>query len=75
MLKEAIESKGTLQVKITQGSQKFPRQWRKFLSLRENKTQLAHFLFKERSSNKYARKLRFGKFVMSHGEECHLLSV
>ena len=68
-------SKGTLQVKITQGSQKCPRQWQKFLSLGENKTQLAHFLFKEWSSKKYARKLRFRKFVVSHGEECHLLSV
>ena len=68
-------SKGTLQVKITQGSQKCPQQWRKFLSLGKDKTQLAHFLFKEWSSNKYAKKLRFRKFVVSHGEKCYLLSV
>ena len=68
-------SKETLQVKITQGSQKCPRQCRRFLSLGQNKTQLAHFLFKEWSSNKYPRKLRFQKFAVSHGEEWHLLSV
>ena len=61
--------------KGTHGSQKCHRQWKKFLSLIKNKTQLNHFLFKEWSSNKYARKLRFRKFVVSHGEECHLLSV
>ena len=39
-------SKGTVQVKIAQGSQKCPRQWKKLLSLGKNKTHLNHFLFK-----------------------------
>ena len=40
-------SKGTLQVKIAHGSQKFPNSRKKLLPLGKNKTQLNHFLFKE----------------------------
>ena len=33
------------------------------------------FFFREWSSNKYARKLGFRKFIVSHDEECHILSI
>ena len=38
---------GTFIVKNITGKQKVPRQWKKFLSVGENKGQLSHFLAKE----------------------------
>ena len=49
---------GTLTVKNITGKQKVPRQWKKVLSVGENKGQLSHFLAKE-------------SLFVSHESECH----
>ena len=54
-------TKGSLQVKITNGSQKCPRQWRKFLSLGENKTQLTHFFIQKMVFEQVRKKIRLQK--------------
>ena len=62
---------GTLILKNITGKQKVPRQWKKFLSVGENKGQLSHYLAKEWRNECYSRKL-YGKLLfVSHGSECH----
>ena len=62
---------GTLNVKTIAEKKKVPRQWKKFLSVGENKGQLTHFLAREWKNERYSRKL-YGKLLfVSHGSECH----
>ena len=53
------------------GKQKVPRQWKKFLSVGENKRQLSHFLAKEWRNERSSRKLYGKSLFVSHGSECH----
>ena len=62
---------GTLIVKNVNGKQKVPRQWKKFLSVGENKGQLSHFLAKEWRNERYSRKLYGKSLFVCHGSECH----
>ena len=62
---------GRFIVKNITGKLKVPRQWKKFLSVGENKGQLSHFFAKEWRNECYSRKL-YGKSLFgSHGSECH----
>ena len=62
---------GTLIVKNITGKQKVPREWKKFLSVGENKGQLSHFLAKEWRNERYSRKLYGKSLFVSHGSEYH----
>ena len=62
---------GTLIVKIITGKQKVPRQWKKFLSVGENKGKFSNFLAKEWGNERYSRKLYDKSLFVSHGSECH----
>ena len=58
-------------VKNITGKQKVPRQWKKVLSVGENKGQLSHFLAKEWRNERYSRKLCGKSLFVSHESECH----
>lgn len=47
-------SEGVVKVKITGSAQKCPKQWKKYLSSGENKSELCKFLLKECSEDKYS---------------------
>ena len=46
-------SEGVVKIKITGSGQKCPKQWRKYLSSGENKSELVQFILKEWSGQKY----------------------
>ena len=66
---------GTIKVKITGGGQKCPKQWKKFLSDGENKTQLAGYLLKEWSIDSYASRIGTRKIFFALGSNCYRLLV
>lgn len=59
-------SKGTILVNITHGSQKCPRQWKKFLGDGRNKENLIEFLFKQWSGARFAHRLTYVDLFVTH---------
>lgn len=65
---------GMLRVRISHRLQKCPTQWKKYLSVDENKVELAQFLAKEWSRPEYASRLQHRYFFVSHGTTCTRLT-
>ena len=62
---------GEIVIKITNGQQFGPRQWRKFMAKGSNKTSLLNFLAREWSQNAvYAEKIKELTLFITHGDNC-----
>lgn len=66
---------GQIITKITRPSQPCPRQWKKFLSVGENKTALIDFFLGEWSKQCYKDKLVGKQVFVAHGNLCHEIRV
>ena len=66
---------GSIQIAINHGNQKFPTQWKKYLSDGSNKANIAYFLVQEWQKPEYfVRFAYFGSLFVTHGMECHKLT-
>ena len=65
---------GMVKIRIANRSQKCPTQWKKYLSVDCNKSDLSEFLVKEWVRPEYARKLHNRFFFVTHGTTCTLLT-
>ena len=68
-------SYGQVITKVTRPSQSCPRQWKKFLSVGENKAVLVDFLVQEWSKQDHLSKLSGKELFVSHGNHCHKIFV
>ena len=67
---------GSIQIAVNHGNQKCPTQWKKYLSDGSNKANLASFLVQEWKKPEYlVRFADFGSLFVTHGMECHKLTV
>ena len=67
---------GSVQIAINHGNQKCPTQWKKYLSDGSNKANLASFLVQKWQKPEYfLRFADFGSLFVTHGMECHKLTV
>ena len=65
---------GVLKVLINHRDQPCPLQWKKYLSLDENKVALVSFLVKEWSRPEYAASLQHRSLFVTHGNYCTKMS-
>ena len=65
---------GMVKIRIANRSQKCPTQWKKYISVDCNKSDLSEFLVKEWVRPEYARKLHNRFFFVTHGTTCTLLT-
>ena len=68
-------SYGQVITKVTRPSQSCTRQWKKFLSVGENKAVLVDFLVQEWSKQDHLSKLSGKELFVSHGNHCHKIFV
>ena len=60
---------------LSNGNQKCPTQWKKYLSDASNKANIASFLVQEWQKPEYfVRFADFGSLFVTHGMECHKLT-
>ena len=65
----------SIQIAVNHGNQKCPTQWRKHLSDRSNKANIASFLVQKWQKPEYFVMLAdFGSRFVTHGMECHKLT-
>ncbi len=62
---------GVTRVRIGGATQKVPRQFKKFLSLGENKEALIEFIFQPMTTLDLAQTLQQVTLFFTHGAECH----
>lgn len=72
---EKRSNEGVVKIKIIGSSQKCPKQWKKYLSSGENKSELAQFLLKEWSQNKYKDLIGNRNLFFAVELKCFRLSV
>ena len=71
----ARSTAGTIRVKIFDGQQSCPKQWKKFLSADENKLELVDFLVQMWGSSRYAERLCGVQLFVCHRQLCSLLTL
>ena len=64
----------TVKINIANRLQKCPPQWKKYLSLDSNKTNLSEFLLQEWIRPEYAERLHHRLFYVTHDAKCTLLT-
>ena len=65
---------GIVKINIANLLQKCPSQWKKYLSLDSNKTNLSEFLLQEWIRPEYAKRLHHRLFYVTHDAKCTLLT-
>ena len=65
---------GIVKINIANRLQKCPSQWKKYLSLDNNKTNLSDFLLQEWIRPEYAERLHHRLFYVTHDAKCTLLT-
>ncbi len=73
--RERRSSAGVTRIRIGSANQKVPRQFKKFLSLGENKTSLVEFIFQHLTSLDLTEEIRGIHMFFTHGPDCHELYV
>ena len=69
--REKRSMSGVTRVRIGGATQKVPRQFKKFLSLGENKEALIEFIFQHMTTLDLAQTLQQVTLFFTHGAECH----